>query len=69
MREFPDPLQQLSHRLVMISDCAFFCVVPYDRQLIQTSDAPYISSLVWAQSPGAALRAMDMQIEQGRRGG
>lgn len=64
LRQFPTPLHFLSDGLVMISDSSFFYVVPYNRQFIKTPEAPYITLLIWAQSPGAALRAMDSQIEQ-----
>src|SRR5262245_33437947 len=64
MRKFPAPLRLLSDGLAMISDCAFFYIVPHDREFIETPDAPYITLLIWAQSPVAALRATDMQIER-----
>ena len=54
----------LSDGLAMISDSAFFYVVPYDRQLVEAPDMAYITCLLWAQSPGAALRAMEMQLER-----
>src|SRR4051812_23867681 len=64
LRQFPTPLHFLSDGLAMISDCSFFYVVPYNRQLIKTAEGPYITLLIWAQSPGAALRATESQIEK-----
>lgn len=65
-RQFPELLEPLSEDLFMFSEQVFYFVVPHDRRCAVTADAPFLTCVIWAQSAGAARRAMNSAIEDDR---
>jgi hypothetical protein len=64
LSDFPFEASLLSGGLLRVGSDAFVFTVPYDQHLAKTPLAPYVTLLVWAPSEGAALRALESEIEK-----
>lgn len=54
---------ELDEDLFKIDENSFFFLVPYNKELIESEDGPYISMFIWAQSEQAIRRAYCQEIE------
>ncbi len=55
--------EHINEDLYKIHENLYLFLVPYNRELVETDEAPYISLIIWGQSEGAVRRAYCQEIE------
>lgn len=64
LRDLPTPVLALSGSLFSLGSDQYVFAVPYNGELVPTPDGPRVTLAIWAASDGAALRALEMRIEE-----
>lgn len=62
--KFPGTGATINEDIFKINENTYLFLVPYNRELVETDEAPYISLVIWGQSEGAVRRAYCQEIEK-----